>query len=278
MTHRWIAVPALLVLALGAACANDGGSDSGVSVDEPIGAPSSYTYVEEPAGTDAPPEPAVVKNAVLDVEVARGDLNSAAQAVVDLATSPKVGGFLVSSVVDTQQEDGYGLVQVSVPSIRFESVVGDLASIGDVTRQELSGQDMTPEYLSTQADVTRLRKQAGRLASRIQDTEDRGERFTLRAALSDLRDQLRQHQLTGSKINALASYSDIEVALTGTPPPAPPQKPAFERALETAKAISLAIASSSVLAAGVLIPIGLLIAVLYVVGAQLIRKVKPRLP
>ena len=261
------------VAAVATACAGGGdGDEGGVTIDEPIGAPDAAADATGPSTA-----PSVVKNASLEVEVAGKDLSAAAQTVIDVATSSKVGGFLVSSVIDLERAHGVGNVVVKVPAPRFEDVVADLGAVGAVTRQQLEGQDLSAEFLATHAKVQRARARTAGLLSRLARTDDPGVRFQLREDLVAARNELLRLQGDEAYIQGQTSYSTIEVALAGKAPPAPPEKPAFERALGTAKAITVAIGSGAVLTAGVVVPLGALLAALYFLGAPIVRRVRPRL-
>ncbi|HYO60400.1 MAG TPA: DUF4349 domain-containing protein [Actinomycetota bacterium] len=207
-----------------AACGGD--DDAGIEVEEPIGAPQEGGAYDVTAG------PSVSKAASIDLEVARDELGDAAQAVVDLATSPKVGGFLVSSIVDLDDEHGSGAIVVEVPSARFEQSVVELSAIGELTRQEMSGADVTPTAASTKE-----------------------ERASVRADVA---------------------YASIDVGLTARRPPPPPEKSPVERALATAKSISLAIASGAIVAAGAVLPVGAVALVLYVAWTRDARRLRVR--
>ena len=264
-----VTVAVTMAVAVGAtACGGDGGDEASVSINDPIGAPDSGV------GTTGP---SVVKNASLEVEVAQKRLSSAAQSVIDLATSSRVGGFLVSSVVDLERGYGIGNVVVKVPAPRFEGVVADLGEVGQVTRQQLAGRDLTSKFLETHAKVLRARARTAGLLSRLARTDDPGARFQLREDLAAARDELRRLEQNETYIEGETAYSTIQVALAGKRPPAPPEKPAFERALTTAKKITVAIGSGVVLTAGVVIPIGALLVALYLVGAPIVRRARPRL-
>lgn len=128
--RRKLVAVAGVALMLGA-CGGDS-DDAGIEVDEIAAAPETAPALDNP--------PSVAKSGRVEMEVARTEVGDAAQAVVDLATSPKIGGFLSSSVVDL--EDGYGFasIQVQVPAERFEQAMTGLGGIGDVTRQEMAGE------------------------------------------------------------------------------------------------------------------------------------------
>ncbi len=61
------------------------------------------------------------------------------------------------------------------------------------------------------------------------------------------------------------------------PPPPPSKESTFEQALETAKSVTVGIASGIVLAAAVVLPVALLALVLLLVVPKILRLVKPRL-
>lgn len=276
MKLRRITALFLLFTAIAVAACSEGAGDTGITVTDPIGAPESGS---EQSSTSAvrSAAPSVMKSASVQIDVVQAKLNSAAQAVVDLATSTKVGGFLVSSIVDTDEGYGFGNIVVKVPAPHFEQTVADLGTVGEVTRQQLDGHDLSGEFLANHAALRQTRGRIESLLRRIDGTKDPAVRFDLRQHLGTAREQLRNIRQDASQMNAQSSYSTIDVALTGTPPPAPPEKPAFKRALGTAKDITLGIASGIVLTAGVVVPIGLLLFALYLIAVPVIRRFKPRL-
>jgi hypothetical protein len=211
----------VLALALGA-CGGDS-DDAGVAVDVIAAAPEPESSLE--------PSPAVAKSGRVEMEVGRSEVADAAQAVVDLATSPKVGGFVTSSVVDL--EDGYGAaaILVHVPNERFEQAVAGLGTIGEVTRQEMAGEAASEPGAS--------RKERVEAAER-------------------------------------AAYSPVDVAIAGRRPAPPPEKDPIERALASAKDVSLAIASGAILAAGVVVPVAAILLLAYLVWALVVRRLRLR--
>lgn len=272
MASRLIAVP-LLAVALGlAGCGGDGDDSAGVSVQQPIGAPDEGP--RGPASTG--PVPSVVKTATVEMEVPRNELSAAAQAVVDVATSPGVSGFLVSSLVDLEDGYGFGSITVKVPAARFEQTVVELGEIGEVTRQQMAGQDLTADALAARRKVQRATARADELVDRLEAADDEAARAALREQLAAARADLREAAQERAYVRAETAYSPIEVALTGEQPSPPPEKAPLDRALSTAKTISLEIASGAVVAAGIVVPIGGLLLVIYLVTSQVIRRLRVR--
>lgn len=270
---------ALVAVALSvAACGGDDsseGTDAGISLDQAIGA--SGTSSRAGGGATSDEGASVAKSAFAAMQVPKDELDSAAQSVVDLATSPQVGGFLVSSIFDTQERHGSAHVLVKVPAPRFEGVVAQLGNIGEITRQELEGQDMTPEVLQAHAALQRARARTAALIERLDGVEGDAARFQLRERLREARTELRSKRQDANFMSPEVEFSSVEVALRATPPPPPPDKPAVERALATARSLTLGIASAAVLIAGAVIPILGLLVVVYLIGAPIVRRLKPRL-
>ena len=278
MGLRRIGLILVVLVAFGTACSGDDeGGDAaagGVSLDESIGA-SSQSVTTSTTASEA--QSAVAKSAFTALEVASRDLDSAAQAVVDVATARDIGGYLVSSVYDRDQGYGAARVVVHVPSSEFELVVGRLGTIGEVKRQELAGQDISPEVIRAREELRRARGRTAHLLRRLAAAEDQATRFELRGLIRSSKSRVRSAGETVERVGADIALASIEVDLRATPPPPPPEKPVFERALGTAKAITLAIGSGAVLLAGVVVPIGVLVALLLVIGGPILRRIKPHL-
>ena len=277
MGLRRIGLILVVLVAFGTACGGDeeqGDSAGGISLDQSIGASSQGAPASATAGEA---QSAVAKSAFAAMEVPRRDLDSAAQAVVDIATARDVGGYLVSSVYDRDDGHGAARVLVHVPSSEFELVVGKLGSIGEVKRQELAGEDISPEVMRAREDLRRARGRTAHLLRRLAAASDEATRFELRGLIRSSKGRVRSATQAMGRVGADVAIASIEVDLRATPPPPAPEKPVFERALGTAKTITLGIGSGAVLLAGVLVPIAALVAVLLVLGGPVLRRIKPHL-
>lgn len=221
--RRIVATAMVAALALTACGGDDDDHGAQVTVTEPIGAPEPEPALDTP--------PSVAKTARVEMEVAASGVAGAAQAVVDLATSPKIDGFLSSSVVDL--EDGYGAatILVQVPTERFEQTVVELGRIGEVTRQEMAGQQLAD------AGMTREERTA---------------------------------------VAAEAALSPIDVAIGARAPAPPPEKSSIEEAVDRAASIALAIASGAIVAAGVVLPVGAAVLVVYLAWSLVLRRLRLR--
>lgn len=274
MAFRRVAMFLVVAAVAVAGCSGDEQGDSGVTVEEPIGAPAAPA--DDYDVTPLDPPPSVAKSARVDMEVPRAELSDAAQAVVDLATSDQVGGFLSSSIVDL--EDGYGsaTILVKVPAPRFEHAVSSLGDLGDVTRQEMAGRDLSPGALDAQRAVRRARQQIDALYEDLEAAGDASEEDALRSRLATTRAELRKAAGEREYVELQAAYAPIDVALAGKQPPPPPEESTVERSLGTARSISLAIVSAVIVGAGVVLPIGAVLLAIWLAWSLVIRRLRFR--
>lgn len=267
-------VPLLLVALAAGACGGDDEESVGVEAERPIGAPSTTAGYEP--GPAPGPAPAVAKSGALSMEVPRDGLEGAAQAVVDIATAPEVGGFLVSSVLDLRDGYGSGSIVVRVPADEFEPTIAALGEIGDVTHQEMTGQDLTPQALAAVRTVGRAEARVAALSERLDGAQDEAARAGLRSRLATARSALARASEDEAFVRAETAYSPIEVALAGKRPPAPAPQSPLGRAVETSKSIAVGILSAFVVAAAVILPVGGAVLVLYLLWSIVMRRLRVR--
>lgn len=270
MGFRRIALSLMLLAVVGAACGGEGDSAS-VELDNPIGVPAKPTRAD---GSSR--EVAVAKAASIHMDVPGEGLNRAAQSIVDIATSASVRGFLVSSVVDLTEAHGFGQVVISVPADRFEEVVAELNEVGDIKRQELEGEDLSPESLSARADLADARAKTADLIEHLGKEKDPAEKFRLRQAVRRSKNELRDLKGELGEVASQTSYSTLEVALAGREPPPPPPEPVFKRAWSMAASISATIASAVLLSLAVIVPIGAVLLLLYLLVVPVLRRARLR--
>lgn len=291
---------ALLVVVVGlTACAGSSGSNS----DTSVGAASrpgntggrtdqvlSHGVVNAPvAGLDAAsgggsvgaatagysssiPEigPRVIKNADISIRIDRGHIQDAVDSVTSTARVHR--GFVVSTDVGGTDARG-GSVTLRVPASEFESTLSRLEQLGHVTRQSVSGHDVSQEFVDLQARLKNATAQEEvllRLMDRAQTIED-----TIR-----VQQQLEGVELTIERLKGRiryldneTSFSTITVALVEAG--AAPTRPAstLARAWAHAKDVALSVVSGVVVTAGFVIPVAFLLGV----ALLIYRLLRPRL-
>ncbi|MBM3469621.1 MAG: DUF4349 domain-containing protein [Armatimonadetes bacterium] len=113
----------------------------------------------------------VIRTGQMSIEVERFD--AAASRLFAIAEG--AGGFVADS--SFSEEDGVprGTFVLRVPAARFSEVVAQVEKLGTVQRRQISGQDVTEEFIDLEARVRNLTRQEARLlalmdrATRIPD-------------------------------------------------------------------------------------------------------------
>jgi hypothetical protein len=266
------AAAAVALLALLGACSegedDGGGGSSGPASDQAgtgrgadefgsaTGAGSATTAAIAEVNSSTLPGlgPTVIKKALLDIEVAHNDFQSAMQEGSTIAGEH--GGYVLSTEV-TDAEEGFGSVVIRVPSEEFESALVAVQELGDVQRNTVSGQDVGEEFVDLQARLRNFEAQEAvllrlmRRTTTIRDTIDVQEELTqIQLEVERIKGRLRflEDQTSFGTITIDLREAGAVIARTTT----------LERAWERAASVALAIVSGLIVSAGAAIPVVLL--------------------
>jgi hypothetical protein len=222
-------------------------------------------------GSSLPPiGPAVIKTGDVTVRLAEGDLEDSLARVVDVARAH--GGFVLSTTVEEHGERS-GTVIVRVPAQSFEDALADARSIGEVVREQVSGEDVSQEFVDLDARLRNFEAQESVLLDLMAKSSSVADTLRVQRELQDvqleierLRGRLRylRDQTDLSTITVRLREADEVVAGTGL----------FDRAWKRSVDTFNAIVSAIVVGLSVAVPIGLLLALVLL----LVRFLRPRLP
>lgn len=145
----------------------------------------------------------VVSTANLEIKV-----KSAGRAVDDLAKlATGAGGFVQSSNIAAMDGGGQtAAVVLRIPAERFETFLTTVGRLGEVSRKEVNGQDVTEEYVDYQARLRAWESEERQLYVIMARAKTVGEVLAVRDRLSQVRETIEQLQ---GKIR----YYDYNVAL-----------------------------------------------------------------
>ena len=231
------------------------------TVDQDSGTPTAARLPQVPSS--------IIKNGDVSVEVGRDGLNEAVQEVVRLAA--RYQGYVVSTTLD-DSSSGAGVLVIRIPSERFELALGAVKELGEVKRQQVSGQDVSAEFVDLEA---RLRNWTTQEAVLLQ-LMDRAQ--TVGASIR-VQGQLQQVQLEIERIRGRIHYLEDQTALgtlavSFTEAGATPGKDStIEKAWRDALGLGLGLVSGLIVATGVIVPLALLL----LIGLLIFRQLKPRL-
>jgi hypothetical protein len=177
--------------------------------------------------------PRVIKTAAITLHLEVGTFEHAMQSATVVAASH--GGFVASSR-SSGDELLSGTVVVRVPADQFEAALNELRALGSVVGEELSGQDVTAQFVDLDARLRNWEAQETVLLGLMQKATTIDDSIKVQRSLEDV--QLAIEQLRG-QIRMLGDQADFstitvtlsEVAAPVVPVPAPKPKPAtFARA------------------------------------------------
>jgi hypothetical protein len=252
-----------------------GGSERHMAYDgdefAPVGTgPLGDTNTATAGGSLPPVGPAVIKTGDLTVQVADGRMQAALSSVVDVARAH--GGFVLSTTVD-EQGGRSGTVVIRVPAEGFEDALADARDVGEVVREQVSGEDVSQEFVDLDARLRNFEAQESVLLDLMAESSSVADTLRVQRELQDvqleierLRGRLRylRDQTDLSTLTLRIREGDAVVAGTGL----------FERAWRRSVATFNAIVSAIVVGLSVALPISLLIVLLLLI----LKVVRPRLP
>ncbi|HYN35535.1 MAG TPA: DUF4349 domain-containing protein [Actinomycetota bacterium] len=214
----------------------------------------------------------VIKTADVRVEVPGEDLLRESIQKVE-QTAGRYGGFVLSTSVDNARSSG-GVVVIRIPSEDFELALRDVKGVGDVTGENVSGKDVSQEFIDLEARIRNLEAQEAILLQLMEKATTIAETINVQNNLSGI--QLEIERLRG-RLNFLedrTSLGTISVAIVESGAPAPREANVFSQAWNTAVEILEGIgAGAIILTIGVLLPLSVVAAVAFLI----FKALKPRL-
>ncbi len=265
-----------------------GGSDGGGGGSDQLGA--QYRSVEgavaEAAGGAGEPAsggggslggpgvpsigPSVIKTAAVQVAVPEQELGEALGAATGIAA--RHGGFVESKTVD-DAGDRSGVVVMRVPADEFEGALQELEDAGDTVRENVSGQDVSEEFVDLEARLRNWRTQEAVLLRLMERAKTVAGTIRVQSELSVV--QLETEKIRGRLrfLEDQASFGTISATYVTTGAPATDGRPGMiARAWDDAVELMLSFVSALIVSLGVVLPA----AVLGLIGLALYRGLRPR--
>lgn len=281
--RRGAVVLVALMALFGAACGgdDDGGGDEGAgsmadfgggSAQDGGGGDSAVPSGEraDRSATEIPAlGPSVIKTADLAIVVEHGEFQDAFQAVVDVAQ--KKGGFVLSSYTDGYDSRS-GSVTLRVPAEAFASTLGEISALGTEKRKEITGEDVSEEFIDLEARLRNLSAQEAvilglmRRASTIEGTiRVQNELTGIQLEIERLRGRLRY-------LEDQTALSTISVDLREAGAGAPQVAGTLERAWDVGRDTTSAIVAGILIGGAAAAPIAIVLLLLFLA----FRWVRPR--
>ncbi len=159
----------------------------------------------------------IIKTGHMEIETV--DFDETTSAVV--RKTNQVGGFVESSNVEgrSRRDTPYPSLRearfrLRIPSEKLEQFMTDMGDLGNVVRNELSGEDISGKYYDTEARLQSLKTQESRLLAILEKAEQLSDILELERELSDVRYEIENLTGTLKKWDNLVKYSTLEIDIT----------------------------------------------------------------
>jgi uncharacterized protein DUF4349 len=290
MGPRRVGVVSVLVVAglIGAACGGSGARKAGPLET----AAGGFRAVPAPAASPTPGRAAdsgvlairefqlpdisqkIIKSASVSVLVRKDTFEQRFQQAVMVAG--RHGGF-VSSSRTTEARRPSGVLVIRVPASEFEATMGELSALGRVKGQQISGQDVTAQFVDLQARLRNWEAQEGVLLRLMRQSRTIEDSLKVQRTLQDV--QLAIEEIRG-QLRVLTDQTDLStitmsMAEAGAVAAKPKEGLTFVRAWYQAIHAIAAVFAALVVGLGYAIPIGLVALVAYLVWIAY-RRLRPR--
>jgi hypothetical protein len=210
----------------------------------------------------------LIRNGRATVKVTRLD-----DAVARLRqTATQLGGFVANtSIVGGKEEHRSATLEIRVPSGQFDAVVTALAELGTVESVSATVQDVGDEYVDLRARAANARHMEARLVEMLAKRTGRlSDALTVEQELRRVREEVERYEARLNWLEKRTSLSSLEIALhepmsvldqRGPSPIAEAFGEAWRRAI--------GVLAWCIAFLGVLVPLGLLVGGLVLVGRRL---------
>lgn len=221
----------------------------------------------------------VIQNADYEIEVATGDFQDRYNQVTALAA--RYGGYVVIANTRKTGEDrpltGSITIRVANTGDNFTRAQTELDSMGTVIRKDISGQDVTQDYVDLQSRLRNAEAQEAQLLSLMQKAQSIDDILTVQSRLADIQLQIEQLKGRLQYVEGRTDFASISVELREATDGIPDTGGSgtnwgFVDALEYAGWLAVQTVNFVIMAMGIIIPVGLISALLLALGYRLWRR------
>jgi hypothetical protein len=178
----------------------------------PAAQPSRALALREIA--ESRPHRHLIRNASLTLE-ARDARQAAAQLV---AAARAAGGYVSDSRESVDAEDRRSvMIQVRVPFGRFDRAVQQIEALGRVRDKQITTEDVTEEFIDSQAKLRNLKRMEARLLEHLKRTARLSDILQVEQELNRVRGEIEQFEGRLRFLEHRVTFSTITVTLTEAP-------------------------------------------------------------
>jgi hypothetical protein len=129
----------------------------------------------------------------------------------------KNGGFVVSSQVSKSGLAPYGEITVRIPSKGFENSILEVKSLGDVQRENVTGEDVTEEYVDLDSRLRNLQATEKQFLAILEKAQKIDDILAVQSELSQVRGEIEVLQGRMKYLKTSAEMSSLTIYLSTDP-------------------------------------------------------------
>ena len=154
----------------------------------------------------------LIKRADLQIEVEKGKVDETGRKVVSLVETSN--GFVQRSSTFTDELKYRGMsFTLRVPEDRFAQVLGELESYGKPLSKNIGSEDVTEQFIDTQAQIKNKERQEQRLQEIMGKANNVGELMQVEGELSRVRSEIDALKGRMKYLQSATSYSTITMTV-----------------------------------------------------------------
>jgi hypothetical protein len=217
----------------------------------------------------------IAQTADVTVRVGKGRLDETLDAIA--LDAQRVGGYVVSSTVGDAggRAPVEGTIVVRVPAPRFLAALRTVGRRGTVVSRSVGSEDVTQEYVDTQARLRHDRAVEGRLLTLLGRAAQVGEVLAVQDRLSTVQEEIEISKGRLEQLAGMTELSTIAVHLRepgGAAGPRPTDGWGVRAALRDAAHNAVDVVNGAIVALGALLPVLLVAALVAPIVLRVLRR------
>jgi hypothetical protein len=225
------------------------------------GAPAQSIPAPVPPSQPGVFPPKIVRNADVQVQIRRGNFDSAWRRALDVAS--RYGGFVTNS--STQQTDNHissGNFTIRVPATKLDSALKDLRNLGTLKSLSTSGNDISGQIVDVDARIRADEAEQAQLLDLMKQANKVSDILPIRTQLASVQQDLESLRGQKKAFDNQVDYATINATIfepNAAPQPVPlGQEGILVRAWRTAVSAGLTIVAGTLVVLGGLVPLALI--------------------
>ena len=194
-----------------------GGTSGGAAADQPAEASGAGNASGTKAGS---PVSAVAYDRKLtrraDISITVPDVDAAASKVRSIATS--ANGMVLAEAISSEPDDattgGFSTITITVPTDQLDATLDRLSALGKVHSRNASTDDVTGQYVDTEARVKTMQASVERVRALMAQATKLGDIVSLEAELSRRQADLESTESQLAALKDAVALSPVEVRLS----------------------------------------------------------------